>query len=275
MNLAIPSTPTTKPYRFDHPRISDVINDMYIPKSDLSPGDPISFDLPTTEGGLLRSADLAAKGQPVLLVFGSNTCPVTEGAADGLKQLHARFGHQVRFVMIQVREAHPGATIPQPQTFAQKLRHAIQLKNHHQLPFEVAVDDIDGSFHQRLGARPNSAYLVDPTGTIIFRAQWANETQAIGEALSALVTGKTPAHPAVTRTFHSVSQMLGYMKPVLDAAGKGAWLDTLKIAPPLGVMMTLSELFFFLPRPQRGLPTMLLTALLGVALLAGGLTLLF
>jgi hypothetical protein len=60
-----------------------------------------------------------------------------------------------------------------------------------------------------------------------------------------------------------MTQTIGYMSPVLDAAGKGARLDTWKVAPPMGVMMTLSDLFFFLPPNKRGLPALtLLTGLI-------------
>lgn len=226
---------TVDSYRFDHPRISDIVNDMHIRKGDVGPGDTVKpFDLQTTDGGRLRSADIAANGQPALLVFGSRTCPVTESAVEGLEQLHALYGHKTRFVMVQVREAHPGKTIGQPHTFEQKVRHAIDLKNHHHLPFEVAVDDIDGTFHRALGSRPNSAYVIDPSGTILFRAQWANETQPIGEALAAIVAGNAPPAPTVTRTFHAITQTVGYMSAVLDAAGKGARLDTWKVAPTHG-----------------------------------------
>lgn len=247
-------------YRFDHPRISDILNDMYIRAGDLGPGDPIGmFDLLTTEGARFSSADLEARWQPVLLIFGSRTCPVTEDAADGLRHLHGIYGDRVRFVMIQVREAHPGRNIGQPKTFGQKLRHAIDLKAHHQLPFDVAVDDIDGTFHRRLGARPNSAYVIDPTGFIVFRAQWANETEAIGEALHAVAARRTPARQTVTRTPHAIMRMLGHVGPVLDAAGVGARLDTWKVAPPMAMMMTVADRLVFLPRSRRGLPAMALT----------------
>lgn len=247
-------------YRFDHPRMSDILNDMYIRGGELGPGDPIGpFDLVMTDGTRFNSADLDRRWRPVLLVFGSRTCPVTEDAAEGLKQLHATYGAQVRFVMIQVREAHPGGTIGQPKTFGQKLRHAVDLKAHHRLPFDVAVDDIDGTFHRRLGARPNSAYLIDPTGVIVFRAQWANQTEAIGEALHAVTERHTPARQAVTRTPQTIMRMLGHVGPVLDAAGAGARLDTWKVAPPMAMMMTAADLFVFLPRSKRGLPAMALT----------------
>ena len=266
-----PVTTTSNGYRYDHPRMfPDIVNDMIMSKKDLGPGDRVQpFDLPTTDGGRLRSSDVAAKGQPVLLVFGSRTCPVTESAGDGLKELYARYGKRVRFVMITVREAHPGEDLRQPQTFAEKVEHAKILKDHHNFPFEVAIDDVDGSFHRTLGSRPNSVYVIDPAGTILFRAQWGNETAAIDEALSAIVAGQTPRHPSVTRTMHSITQMIGYMNPVLDAAGKGARLDTWKVVPPMGIMMSLSELFFFLPRHKRGLPAMILTMALMMAVIVG------
>ena len=265
---------TTDDYRFDHPRIRDIINDMYIRKHESGPGDKVKpFDMETTDGGFLKSIDVSAKGLPVLLVFGSRTCPVTESAAEGLKQLHAIYGNEVRFVMVQVREAHPGQTIGQPKTPAEKLHHAQDLKRHHNLPFEVAVGDIDGTFHRSLGSRPNSAYLIDPSGTILFRAQWPNETEAIAGALGAILSGKKPPTPKVTRTFHAMTQTIGYMNPVLDAAGKGACLDTWKVAPPMGVMMTVSDLIFFLPPNKRGLPAMIFVmvtlALVAAAVISG------
>jgi hypothetical protein len=266
--ISIQAKITAEGYRYDHPRLyPDLVNDLYIPKGDPGPGDQVEpFDLQTVEGGRFRSADLPADGRPVLLVFGSRTCPVTESAAGGLKRLHAIYGKSVRFVMVNVREAHPGQTIGQPQTFRQKLRHAMDLKSHHDLPFETAVDEIDGTLHRALGSRPNSAYVIGPSGTILFRAQWANETEAIREALAAIVAGEAPPHPTVSRTFHSMTQMIGYMNPVLDAAGKGARFDTWKLVPPLGLMMALSELFFFLPRNKRGLPAMISTIGLMVAI---------
>jgi peroxiredoxin len=258
-------------YRYEHPRLYPyVLNDMIISKNEAGPGDKVAaFDLPTTDGGRVSSVDLKAKGQPVLLVFGSLTCPITEGGAEGLKQLHSIYGEKVRFVMIKVREAHPGWTIGQPQTFEEKRSQALDLKSHHNFPFEVAIDDIDGTFHSSLDSRPNSAYVIDPSGTILFRAQWANETRSIGEALEAIVAGKNPPAPFVSRTMHSIAQALGYAKSVHDAAGKGALLDTWKVVPPLGVMMLLTDLFFFLPRNMRGLPAMLLTMGLMTAAMAG------
>jgi hypothetical protein len=84
--------------------------------------------------------------------------------------------------------------------------------------------------NRRLGARPSSAYVIDPAGTIVFRAQWSTETDAIGEVLAAIAVGR---------------------------------------APPMGLMASVADLFFFLPRRARGGPAMLLTmAILGALAVA-------
>lgn len=270
METAVTHAAPAYAYDFDHPRLfPDIVNDMYVRKTDLGPGDGVGpFDLPTTSGGRFRSAELCADGRPVLLVFGSQTCPITESAADGLKRLHATYGDRVRFVMLAVREAHPGASIPQPHSAGEKAAHAAALAAHHALPFEVAIDELDGTVHRRLGSRPSSAYLIEPSGRILFRAQWSNETEAIGDALDAVVARRSPPRSTVTRTVPALAKAMGFAGPVHDAAGRGARLDTWRLAPPLGVMMWFSELLPFLPREKRGGPAMVLTMGLGVAIAA-------
>ena len=147
-------------YRFRRFTIPIVLRDMYFKKDDPGPGDRVpDFDLPTFDGGRFRSTDLAEAG-PALLVFGSYTCPVTDSSAPGLKQLHAQFGDRVRFVMVDVREAHPGENVPQPASMDQKIANAGQLHDFHGFDFEVAVDDIDGTLHRAMSPKPNSAYIV-------------------------------------------------------------------------------------------------------------------
>ena len=93
------------------------------------------------------------------MVFGSGTCPMTDSAAPGLNRPHIRFGSGIRFVMVNVREVHPGKAFPQPQTFEAKMAHAARLRELHGFAFEVAVDDLVGTLHRALGPKPNSAYI--------------------------------------------------------------------------------------------------------------------
>jgi hypothetical protein len=220
-------------YRFTHLSIPLVMRDMRFGSGDPGPGDPFpEFDLPTLDGGRIRTADLAASG-PMLIVFGSATCPITDSAVPGLKALHARYGEQVRFVVVNVREAHPGAEIPQPTTIDEKRAHAERLRNLYGFTFDVAVDDIDGALHRAVGPKPNSAYLVDKSGVILFRAHWANSTAAINDALEAVVAGRPLTRGKSGGMPLAVARSMRNIPTVLDRAGKGAWADMWRVAPPM------------------------------------------
>ncbi len=220
-------------YRFEHLALPLVLRDMYFRKDEPGSGDRVpDFDLPTLGGGRFRSADLGETG-PALLIFGSYTCPVTENAAPGLKELHGRFGDRVRFVMVAVREAHPGKAAPQPQTFDQKMAHAQLLRDLYGFKFEVAVDDIDGTLHRALSPKPNSAYVLDKDGTILFRAQWANDTKALAAALDVIAAGNALRRSQSGGVVRPILRQLRNMAPALDRAGGGAWGDMWRVAPPM------------------------------------------
>ena len=235
-------------YRFEHLALPTVLRDMYFNRDDPGQGDHVpDFDLPTLDGGRFRSSDLGETG-PALLIFGSYTCPVTDSAAPGLNELHARFGGQVRFVMVNVREAHPGKNVPQSQSMDQKLAHAEQLRDLHGFQFEVAVDDIDGTLHRGLSPKPNSAYVLGKDGMILFRAQWANETKAIGAALDAIAAGESPNPFESGGVVRPLLRQLGYMWPVFDRAGGGAWSDMWRVAPPMAAIAFALKTLRTLPR---------------------------
>ncbi len=63
-------------YRFETLTTGMVVDDMWYGRNDLGPGDTVhAFDLPTTDGGRFTSSDLGTR--PVLMIFGSRTCPIT------------------------------------------------------------------------------------------------------------------------------------------------------------------------------------------------------
>jgi hypothetical protein len=55
--------------------------------------------------------------------------------------------------------------------------------------------------------------------------------------------------------------------------GQQEHLDTWKVAPPMGMMMTMADLLVFLPRHKRGLPAMALTMGVMAAVLAAAVIL--
>jgi thiol-disulfide isomerase/thioredoxin len=239
-----PEAPPTgaSAYRFNRLRLGLVLRDLYFTKIDPGPGERIvDFDLPTLNGGRFCSRDLFETA-PVLLVFGSYTCPVTESAAPGLRFLHARFGDRVRFVMVNVREAHPGANVPQPNSMEEKRAHAGLLRDLHDLPFEVAVDDIAGSLHRAMSPKPNSAYLLGGDGSILFRAHWANASRALAAALEDVTAGRPLRQTESHGPTRPIWPTLRYVAPVLDRAGPGAWRDMWLAVPPMAAAAWLFRL---------------------------------
>lgn len=223
-------------YRLEHMTLSDVLRDMYFNGIDPGPGDRVpEFDLPTLGGGRFRSRDLAERG-PALLIFGSSTCPMTDNAAPGLNKLYQRFGKQVRFVIVNVREAHPGNAYPQPKALDAKMMHAKRLHEIYGFEFEVAVDDVDGALHRALSPKPNSAYILGNDGKILFRAHWANDTPALGAALDAVVAGESLYRTQSGGVLRPMLRILRHIAPVLDRAGSGAWADMWRVVPPLAAI---------------------------------------
>ena len=154
----------------------------------------------------------------------------------------------MRFVMVNVREAHPGANAPQPTDFGQKHAHAERLRDLHTIPYIVAVDDIDGTLHRTLSPKPNSAYLLGADGTILFRAHWANDTKAIARALDAVTAGRPLRRSESRGLIRPVWPTVRYVAPTLDRAGRGAWRDMWLAAPPMAAVAYLLRLFRLVPK---------------------------
>ncbi|MFC8923109.1 TlpA family protein disulfide reductase [Cellulosimicrobium sp. NPDC057127] len=252
-------------YRFDDLRTREVLADLRYRSTDPGPGDRIPpFDLPTLDGGRLASDALGDK--PVLLVFGSQTCPVTRSALPPLNALHERYGDRVRFVLVQTREAHPGELITQPATAAEKATHAASMRDDLHVRYEVAVDDIDGTLHRAVGPKPNSAYVLRPDGTITARVHWANDTAAVRTSLDD-VLGAPPRRRRRGRTLVPLLAAVGHLPAVVRRAGAKAGRDVWRAAPPLALLGRASALFDRLPTDRRGpVAAVALTALAAAVL---------
>ena len=244
------TSPPGPAYRYDHFRLSHMLADMRFDPDTPTTGDRLPhLDLPTLDGERLTFASL---NRPHLFVFGSNTCPMTASARDVLGRLHREFGARVRFVLIQVREAHPGESIPQPDSMEKKRAHARRLRQTLGVEFAVAVDDLEGSFHSSLDPKPNAAYLVDTQAKILFRSMWSSDEQRLREALTATVEGRTPDQRQSTRMLRPTLGALGHVGSVIDDAGRSARRDLLRSAPPMLIGARLAGLFRGLAPERRG-----------------------
>ncbi|WFE45119.1 hypothetical protein [Verrucosispora sp. WMMD1129] len=239
-------------YRFTRFRTALLLDDLTFDRNAPAPGDRMpAFDLPTLGGGRFTDADLGRL--PVLMVFGSRTCPVTESAGPVLRALHRDFGDRVRFVLVNTREAHPGERFGQPRTAEDKWRHAEELRKHHGVAFEVAVDDLDGGLHRAMSPKPNSAYLLDTTGVIRYRAHWANDEQGLRTALAAIAAGVTPPRGRSRAMVGPLLRAVGHLPEVVSFAGGRVERDIWLAATPLAVLGRVSRLFRRLPKDRRGI----------------------
>ncbi|UJP40293.1 TlpA family protein disulfide reductase [Cellulomonas palmilytica] len=254
-------------YLFDDLRTRDVLADMRYLPTDPAPGDLIpAFDLPTLDGDRFRSDTLGHR--PVLLVFGSQTCPVTRSAVPPLRDLHDEYGDRVRFVLVQTREAHPGELLPQPRTDEQKAAHAATMRDDLRVPFEVAVDDLAGTLHRAVGPKPNSAYVLRPDGTITARVHWANDAAALRSELEHVLHGTAALRHRGGAT-SPLLKAVGHLPEVVRRAGNKAERDVWRAVPPLALLGRTAGLLRGLPVDRRGPAAAAVLTFLALAVTAG------
>lgn len=82
-------------YRYKRLTPKLLFDDFSFDKRSPQPGDKApEFELQTVDGKTIQSADILS-GRPVLLTFGSMSCPMTASSISPLQRLHAEFGDKV------------------------------------------------------------------------------------------------------------------------------------------------------------------------------------
>ncbi len=217
-------------YRYKRLTTQLLMNDFRFGKMAPGAGDSLpNSELVTTDGERINVRDYA-EGRPLLLIFGSLTCPMTVSSDPSLKRLHSEFGDKVAFLTLYVREAHPGENYPQPESLEEKLEHARVLKGLDQIPWTVAADDIEGTLHRALDAKPNAAYLAGADGKIVFRALWAGDERGLRKAVESVARGNVPTKLQSRSMLVPLLKGLGHFHEVFARAGRGAWRDVLLAA---------------------------------------------
>lgn len=145
------------------PKVSDTAPDFELP-------DPLS-------GKRVRLSDFRGKA-PVVLIFGSYSCPSFRSSAEALKRLEKAYGSKVPFLLVYIREAHAtgdwqstrntreGISIPPASTLTEKKEHAAMCSRELHLPFPAVVDGMDGAVETAYGAWPSRAFIVAADGRI-------------------------------------------------------------------------------------------------------------
>jgi hypothetical protein len=175
-----------RPYGYKRftPQEYDFTND-----AGLKAGDQYQdVELSTLDGKKVHLSDYM-KGKPLVLETGSMTCPMYAQSTAPMQTLIQK-NPQLDYLLLYVREAHPGERRPQHSSIEDKLDAAAQTRRRYsEYSRPILVDSIDGAAHQFYGAMPNSIFIIAPNGKIVFRSIW-NNTKEIESILASLSRGE-------------------------------------------------------------------------------------
>lgn len=128
------------------------------------------------------------RGKPVVLETGSVSCPMYVGKIEPMNALAFRFP-DVAFLVLYVREAHPGQHIGAHREGAEKVAAARIVVDQEHEGRTIIVDDLAGTAHRHYGAMPNTVHVIDADGRVAFRAIW-NDPLAVEAALRKILVGQ-------------------------------------------------------------------------------------
>jgi Flp pilus assembly protein TadD/peroxiredoxin len=117
---------------------------------------------------------------PVVLVFGSYTCPNFRSAARDLDRLYAMYGQRAPFLLVYIREAHTTdnwqttrnerehVDLPAVRTKDEKAQHATMCVRKLQMKFPALIDGMDGKVESAYSAWPSRAFVIGKDGRILY-----------------------------------------------------------------------------------------------------------
>ena len=98
-----------------------------------------------------------------------------------LSELREKYQEQgFEFLIVYVREAHPGEHFPHHTSLEQKLAHARKLRDLEKVKLPILVDDLQGTAHKAYGLLPNMIYLIDREGVVVYKSDWTDGVELDG-----------------------------------------------------------------------------------------------
>lgn len=177
------SPPTTGPSSNATQPAADAAGVSFSP---LVPGDPApDFTLTDTNGKSVTLSNLY-KSRPLVLIFGSYTCPSFRDRAPAISRLKRNLGDsRATLLIIYTREAHPKGgwevernrddkiEIPAHGSNADRLAAAKKAQKALELSdVPMALDSMQDVVFRRFGEHPNGAAIIARGGTISVLQEW-------------------------------------------------------------------------------------------------------
>jgi peroxiredoxin len=160
----------------------------------------LRYGLPNWHRGDLRVGDSAPDAQlvtldgqttlrlhdrigrkPLVLVFGSFTCPPFRRNTEDIVKLYEEYRDRADFLQVYIREAHPqdewqmpsnrkdNVVYTQPQTRAQRITIASDFIQRLHVSLPVAIDDMDNRANLLYAAWPERINIINEDGRIVYR----------------------------------------------------------------------------------------------------------
>lgn len=139
------------------------------------------FTLPRADGGGEITLSKYRGGKPVVLVFGSLTCPPFRTRMLEFDPIYRKYKENVEFLMVYTREAHPESTIyvnkggedvlqkiEQTDRMDERIEHARVCGPTLKFTFTTVVDKVDNKVNEAYAGWPSRFVVVDREGRIAF-----------------------------------------------------------------------------------------------------------
>jgi peroxiredoxin len=148
------------------------------------------FTLPALDGRSTVTLS-SLRGRPVVLVFGSCTCPPFVASLDAVERLRLAYADRVHFLLVYIREAHPtdgweipgnAFRVPSPRTTEERLGIARTFTERLRVSLPILADTTADQVEQTYAAWPNRLYILDADGTIASAGRAAPNGTAVSAA---------------------------------------------------------------------------------------------
>ena len=97
------------------------------------------------------------------------------GEVPPLTQLSRKYRQRnFEFLIVYVRESHPGENFPHHCSREDKVAHARKLKDQESVELPILVDDLQGTAHRQYGLLSNMVYLIDREGLVVYKSDWTD-----------------------------------------------------------------------------------------------------
>jgi tetratricopeptide (TPR) repeat protein len=189
---------------------SDTVRRLQQDADAKDPGPPINSLAPDFElaevgtGQHVRLSDFRGK-IPVVLVFGSYSCPNFRSSAEALNSLFEQYGRRAHFFLVYIREAHAagdwqstrnvreGVAVSPASTMEDKEDHAAMCTRELHLKFPALVDGMKGSVEAAYAAWPSRAFVIGADGRVRYSTRLTQldfSAPAMEAALRAAIAGR-------------------------------------------------------------------------------------